>query len=64
MTLKVKELIAVLENDGWVLVRMKGSHRQYHHPSKLGTVTLAGKLSLDIPHGTLASVLRQAGIKR
>ncbi len=40
-------------NDGWRLVRTKGSHRQFHHPSKPGTVTVAGHPSLDIPPGTL-----------
>jgi predicted RNA binding protein YcfA (HicA-like mRNA interferase family) len=37
MPMKVKELIAQLEADGWFLVRTKDSHRQYHHPSKPGT---------------------------
>jgi predicted RNA binding protein YcfA (HicA-like mRNA interferase family) len=39
--MKVKDLIALLEADGWFQVRMKGSHRQFHHPSKRGTVTVA-----------------------
>lgn len=64
MPIKVKDLIALLESDGWVLVRTKGSHRQYHHPSKPGTVTVAGKPSVEVPPGTLASALRQAGIKK
>ena len=63
MPTKVKELVAQLETDGWFLVRTKGSHRQYHHPSKLGTVTVSGKLSVEVPIGTLHSVLRQAGLK-
>ena len=62
--MKVSELIALLEKDGWVQVRMKGSHRQFHHPSKPGTVTVAGKASIDIPPGTLNSALKQAGLKR
>jgi predicted RNA binding protein YcfA (HicA-like mRNA interferase family) len=61
--MKVKELIALVEADGWLLVRGKGSHRQYHHPTKPATVTIAGKLSIDIPPGTLNSALRQAGLK-
>ncbi|MGH8771744.1 MAG: type II toxin-antitoxin system HicA family toxin [Burkholderiales bacterium] len=43
----------MLEADGWYQVRMKGSHRQFHHPTKKGTVTLAGKPSVDVPRGTL-----------
>jgi predicted RNA binding protein YcfA (HicA-like mRNA interferase family) len=61
---KVSELITLLEKDGWVQVRMKGSHRQFHHPSKPGTVTVAGKPSIDIPPGTLNSAMKQAGLKR
>lgn len=61
--MKVKELIALIEADGWRQVRQKGSHRQFHHPTKAGTVTVAGKLSGDVPPGTLNSVLKQAGLK-
>ncbi len=54
----------MVEKDGWYLVRTKGSHRQFHHPTKSGTVTIAGKESIDIPTGTLNSVLKQAGLKK
>jgi len=57
---KVRELIKVLEGDGWFLVRTRGSHRQFHHATKRGTVTVSGKPSADIPPGTLRSVLKQA----
>jgi len=62
--MKVQELIDLLKNDGWIQVRMKGSHRQFHHLQKPGTVTVSGKPSVDIPPGTLASALRQAGLKK
>ena len=58
------ELIRLLEQDGWRLVRTKGSHRQFKNPSKPGTVTVAGKPSLDVPPGTLNSILKQAGLKK
>ncbi len=61
--MKVKELIALIEADGWLQVRQKGSHRQFHHLSKSGTVTVSGKSSVDVPPGTLNSVLKQAGLK-
>jgi predicted RNA binding protein YcfA (HicA-like mRNA interferase family) len=61
---KVGELIRLLEDDGWRLARTRGSHRQYKHTTKLGTVTVAGKPSLDIPPGTLNAILKQAGLKR
>ena len=62
--MKVGELIRLLEDDGWRLVRTKGSHRQFKNPSKTGTVTVAGKPSLDVPPGTLRSILKQAGLKK
>ena len=61
--MKIQELMKLLESDGWFLVRTKGSHRQYHHPTKKGTVTVAGKPSVDVPPGTLNSALKQAGLK-
>ncbi|MBI2205171.1 MAG: type II toxin-antitoxin system HicA family toxin [Candidatus Rokubacteria bacterium] len=62
--MKVGELIRLLEDDGWRLARTRGSHRQYKHASKPGTVTVAGKPSLDVPPGTLSAIFRQAGLKR
>jgi predicted RNA binding protein YcfA (HicA-like mRNA interferase family) len=62
--MKVKELLALLETDGWFQVRMKGSHRQFRHPTKSGTVTVSGKPSIDIPPGTLNNALKQAGLKK
>jgi len=62
--MKVGELIRLLEEHGWRLIRTKGSHRQFKNPSRPGTVTVAGKPSLDIPSGTLSSILKQAGLKK
>jgi len=53
----------MIEQDGWRLVRTVGSHRQYRHSIKPGTVTVAGKPNLDVPPGTLNSILKQAGLK-
>lgn len=64
MPTKVKELLALIEADGWFQVRQRGSHRQYHHPSKAGTVTVSGKPNVEVPPGTLSSVLKQAGLKK
>jgi predicted RNA binding protein YcfA (HicA-like mRNA interferase family) len=64
MPVKVHELLARLEADGWFQVRQRGSHRQFHHPKKPGTVTVAGKPSLEVPPGTLNSILKQAGLKK
>ena len=62
--MKVKEIIQILEKDGWTLTRQKGSHRQYKHRSKNAVVTVSGhKLSDDIAKGTLNNILKQAEIK-
>ncbi len=61
--MKVKDVLRLLEEDGWQLVRTRGSHRQYKHPIKPGAVTVSGKPSLDVPPGTLNSILKQAKLK-
>lgn len=61
--MKVSEIIKILEADGWYLSRTKGSHGQYKHPSKLGTVTIPGKPSKDLAIGTLKSILKQAQLE-
>ena len=53
----------MLEADGWYVARTRGSHRQLKHLTKPGTVTVAGKVSLDLPPGTLNSILKQAGLR-
>jgi predicted RNA binding protein YcfA (HicA-like mRNA interferase family) len=62
-TVKVREVIRLIETDGWFLVTTKGSHRQYKHAVKPGRVTIAGKPSDDMAPGTFNSVLKQAGLK-
>ncbi|MBD2081671.1 type II toxin-antitoxin system HicA family toxin [Leptolyngbya sp. FACHB-17] len=61
--MKVRAVIKRLEADGWYLARTKGSHRQFKHSEKPGTVTVSGKLSVDVPIGTLKSIWRQAQIE-
>lgn len=60
---KVREVIRLIEDDGWSLVRTRGSHRQFKHPTKPGRVTIAGKRSDDLAPGTLRSILKQAGLE-
>jgi predicted RNA binding protein YcfA (HicA-like mRNA interferase family) len=63
--MKVSEIIIIIEDDGWFLVRQKGSHRQYKHRIKKGLVTIAAhKMSDEIAKGTLNSILRQAQLKQ
>jgi predicted RNA binding protein YcfA (HicA-like mRNA interferase family) len=62
--MKVRDLIRILAADGWRQVRTRGSHRQFHHPTQPGTVTIAGREGVEVPFGTLASILEQAGLKK
>lgn len=61
--LTVREIVRLLEADGWHLVATRGSHRQYKHDIKAGRVTVAGKFSDEIAPGTLNSILKQSGLK-
>jgi predicted RNA binding protein YcfA (HicA-like mRNA interferase family) len=62
--MKVREVIALVEADGWVLVNMRGDHRQYKHLSKPGRVTISGHRNDDVHPKTLNSILTQAGLRR
>jgi predicted RNA binding protein YcfA (HicA-like mRNA interferase family) len=62
--MKVSDVLRQLRDDGWYLVAVRGSHRQFKHPTKPGRVTLPGKPSDDLAPGTLNSVLKQAGLKQ
>jgi len=61
--MKIRDIVRILEDDGWILARTKGSHRQYRHPAKKGLVTIAGHRNDDLARGTLNSILLQAGLK-
>jgi len=62
--MKIREVIKVLEGDGWFLARTRGSHKQFKHLEKPGLVTVAGKQNDDLAPGTLNSIFKQAGIKK
>jgi len=61
--MKIRDVIKLIEADGWYLIRTKGSHRQYKHPGKPGRVTIAGHPGDDLAPGTLNSVLKQAQLR-
>jgi predicted RNA binding protein YcfA (HicA-like mRNA interferase family) len=63
MPVTVRDMIRILEDDGWEWVATRGSHRQYKHPVKQGRVTVPGKPKDDLAPGTLNSILKQAGLK-
>ena len=60
---KYRDAIRLVEGDGWYHVRTTGSHRQYHHPVKLGTVTIAGHPGKELDKRRWQSIMRQAGLK-
>jgi len=59
---KYRDLVRELENDGWRLVRTKGSHRVYKHPAKEDNVIIAGhSRNEDVPIGILKAIKKQIG---
>ena len=60
---KIRHVLRLLADDGWVHVATRGSHRQFEHPQKSGRVTVAGKDSEDLAPGTFNSILKQAKLK-
>ena len=62
--MKVREVLKLLHNDSWYRVPSRSGHRQFKHPTKPGRTTVSGKLSDDLPPGTLNSILKQAGLKK
>ena len=63
--MKYRDLIKRIEKDGWYVERVVGSHMQFRHGKKPGTVTVSagGKLAKEVPPGTLNSILKQAGLR-
>ena len=61
--MKIRDMIRLVEKDGWCLVAFEGSHRQFKHPTKKGRVTIAGHPSMDLDPKTQNSILKQAGLK-
>ena len=55
-------LMKLIKEEGWQLVRIRGRHHHYKHPSRSGLVTVPHPKK-DIPIGTVKSILKQAGIK-
>jgi predicted RNA binding protein YcfA (HicA-like mRNA interferase family) len=62
--MKVRDILKRVEHDGWVLDRIRGDHRQFVHPAKRGLVTISGHPSDEVHPKTLATILRQAGLKK
>lgn len=63
MPITVRDMIKLLERDGWYQVSQEGSHRQFKHAAKTGRVTVAGKPGETLARGTENSIRKQAGWK-
>ena len=61
---KVRDAIRLVERDGWYRVRTKGSHLQFHHPTKRGTVTIPGHPREDVGPRLWSSIMSQAGLRK
>ena len=61
--MKIRQVIQILQLNGWILIATRGSHRQFKHRVKRGRVTVPGKLNDELAPGTLNSILKQAGLK-
>jgi predicted RNA binding protein YcfA (HicA-like mRNA interferase family) len=57
-----RELIKLLHADGWRLERTRGSHHQFAHPTKTGTITVPHPRK-DLGKGLVRAILKQAGLK-
>jgi len=61
--MKVREILKLIEKDGWLMRNQEGSHRHFVHPVEPGKVTVAGKPGEDVPIGTARAIMKQAGIR-
>jgi predicted RNA binding protein YcfA (HicA-like mRNA interferase family) len=61
--IKVRDMLKRLAEDGWVIERQTGSHRQLRLPTKADTITVAERPSETIAAGTYKSILRRAGLR-
>ena len=62
--MKIRDVIRLIEEDGWSLVATKGSHRQFKHRTKPGRLRIARHPGDDLAPGTLNSVFKQAGLRK
>jgi predicted RNA binding protein YcfA (HicA-like mRNA interferase family) len=63
MPMKVREVIRLLEKNGWVEMRSRGSHRHFKHPEQAFVITVPGNQGKELATGTLNAILKKAGLK-
>ena len=58
--MKDKDLLKLLLNNGWVLVRVHGSHHIVEKGGQIETIPIHGK---DVPKGLLNAILKRTGLE-
>ena len=61
MNYSSRQIIRIIEADGWYEISCVGSHHQFKHPTKPGRVTIPHPKK-TLPLGTVKNIFRQAGI--
>ena len=56
-----REVIKMIQADGWYEVAVRGSHHQFKHPTKKGRVTVPHPKK-DLLPNTVKSILKQASL--
>ena len=62
--MKVRDVTQRIGSDGWYYVKSHGDHHQFTHPTKPGKVTVRGRPGDEIGRALLASIWRQAGLRK
>ncbi|MCV6587608.1 MAG: type II toxin-antitoxin system HicA family toxin [Marinobacterium sp.] len=57
-----RDLIKLLEKNGWVLLRVKGSHHHYTHPDNPGRVVTVPHPRRNLATGLVKTILKQSGL--
>jgi predicted RNA binding protein YcfA (HicA-like mRNA interferase family) len=59
-----EEIVRIMESEGFVRARQKGSHLMMQRRTDPGTITVPVPLHRAARIGTLQSIIRQSGISR
>ena len=62
-TLKIRDVIKMIERDGWKYDDLKRGHHIYTQPTEPGKVTVSGHPSDKAHPKSLRSMLKQAGLR-
>ena len=55
-----KDLLTLMQKNGWKVVRVNGSHHILEKDGKIETIPIHGK---DVPNGLLNAILKRHGLK-